>query len=161
MLCPSNYDITSEWIDVNPLLDSTNKSIIAILAQEVAGVEHPIYYLSKSIQGSEIKLPSYNAVVLRYLHDSEVSPFFLSPFNLVTKSNSLKYLLSRLTMSGRVARPLHQLNEFDIIVITHKGIRSQALSNLLAQYPASTSRYMKTYSTTNMFHGDQRMTFCL
>lgn len=39
-------------------------------------------------------------------------------------------------MSGRTARWLLQLNEFDIIVITPRWLLSQTLSDLLAQYPS-------------------------
>lgn len=56
------------------------------------------------------------------------------PLNLVTKYNPLKYLLSRPAMSGRTARWLLQLNEFDVTIVAPKGLRSQALSDLLAKF---------------------------
>lgn len=35
-------------------LSSTNKSIGALLAQEVEEIERPVYYLSRSLQGAEL-----------------------------------------------------------------------------------------------------------
>lgn len=49
------------------------------------------------------------------------------PLNLVTESNLLKYLLSRLPMLGHIARGLLQLSKFVITAITSRGFRSQAL----------------------------------
>lgn len=53
---------------------------------------------------------------------------------LVTKSNPLRYLLSRPVMLGRTARWLLQLNEYDITVVNLKKLRNQALSDLIAQF---------------------------
>lgn len=65
--------------------------------------------------------------------------------HLVTKSSPLKYILSRPALSGRVARWLLRLNKFDITAITLRGLQSQALSDLLAQFlSGSTSFCMKT-----------------
>lgn len=63
----------------------------------------------------------------------KVRHYFLAhPLNLVTHSNPFEYLLSISVMSGRTARWLFQLNEFDITMITSRGLWSQALSDLLA-----------------------------
>lgn len=43
----SYYDITVKGLCLTLYLISTNKSIGALLAEEVEGVEHPIHYLSR------------------------------------------------------------------------------------------------------------------
>lgn len=62
--------------------------------------------------------------------------YFLAHLDLITRLNPLRYLLSRPAMSGRIAQWLLQLNEFDINVITPQGLRSQALFDLIAQFPS-------------------------
>lgn len=53
---------------------------------------------------------------------------------LVTRSNPLKYLLSRPAISERIAQRLQQLSEFDIPIVTPRRLQSQA--DLLAQFPS-------------------------
>lgn len=63
--------------------------------------------------------PSIEAIPSRLFHNVEVLPLLLcSSINLLTKSVHVKYLLSRPSMSGHVARWILQLNEFDITIIT-------------------------------------------
>lgn len=51
-----NYVLTSEGLVINSLnLTSTNKSISALLAQEV---EHTVYYVSRSLRGVKMKYSS-------------------------------------------------------------------------------------------------------
>lgn len=48
----------------------------------------------------------------------------------------MRYLLSKPDLSSRIARWLLQLSEFNITIINPKGIRTQALADLLAQFSA-------------------------
>lgn len=67
--------------------------------------------------------------------------------NLVIRSNPLKYLLCQPIMSRANARWLLQLKEFDIIVVTPRGLRSQALTDLLySSALKDTNVYAKTCS---------------
>lgn len=115
-------------------LTSTDKSIGALLAQELKGAEHPVYYFSRSLRGAKTNYFAIERHCLALVFGTQkLRNYFL---NLVTKSNPLRCLLSRLAMSGRTARQILQLNEYDIIVIIPKKLRSQALSDLIAQFPS-------------------------
>lgn len=86
-----------------------------------------------------------NVTAVRFATPKLRHYFLAHPVNLVTRSNLLRYLLSRLMMSGRTAWWLLQLNE-SISVITPKGLRSQALSNLIARFPSgNASLCMNSY----------------
>lgn len=49
-----DHGSTSERVAIDPYLISANKSMEALLAQEVEGVEQPVYYLNRSLGGTEI-----------------------------------------------------------------------------------------------------------
>lgn len=109
-----------------------------MLAQEVDGTEKPVYYLSRSLQGAQLNYSSIERHCLAPIFTTQkLQYYFLAhSLHLVTKSNPLTYLLTRPILSGRVARWLLQLREVDITLVNPKRIKSQALTDLLAQFPA-------------------------
>ena len=53
----------------------------------------------------------------------------------MTKSYPIRTLLRRPVLFGRLAQWLLQLSEYEIVPITPKAIKSQAIADLLAQLP--------------------------
>lgn len=104
-------------------LTSTNKSIGVLLAQEVEGTEKPVYYLNRSLQGAELNYSPIERHCFAHIFAMQkLRHYFLAhSLHMVTKSNPLRYLISRLVLSGRIARWLLQLSEFDIAVVNPKG----------------------------------------
>ena len=118
-------------------LTSTPKSIEALLVQEEDGLERPVYYSSRVIRNAEVR---YTPTERHYLALTSAAQkfrhYFLSHVvHLMTRCDPLRYLLSKPTLSGRMARWLLLLAEFDIVCLTPKAIKSQALADLLAQFP--------------------------
>ena len=54
---------------------------------------------------------------------------------LVTKSQPIKALLHQPLLTGRIAQWLVLLSQYDIGIKTPKAVKSQAIANLLAQFP--------------------------
>ncbi|GMP34881.1 hypothetical protein CsSME_00007569 [Camellia sinensis var. sinensis] len=54
----------------------------------------------------------------------------------MTRSDPIRFLLTRPTLSGRPARWLLSLAEYDITCKAPKAIKSQALADLLAHFPS-------------------------
>lgn len=115
-------------------LTSIDKSISALLAQQVEEAEHRVLF-EQVPPRCLAELPFYQASLPRtYICHQKLCHYLLvHPFNLVIKSNPLKYVLSRPAMSRRIAWWPLQLNKFDITIVAPKGLRSQALSDILAQ----------------------------
>ncbi|KAI5324077.1 hypothetical protein L3X38_033150 [Prunus dulcis] len=76
-----------------------------------------------------------NAVVGALLaqddYGGEESPIYY----LIVKSNPVRYWLTRPALSGRLARWLLQLSEFDIMCTTPKAIKGQSVIDMLALFP--------------------------
>ena len=71
-----------------------------------------------------------------HLYLSKVKVLFLNSSNpLVTKSYPIKALLHQPLLTRRVAQWLVLLSQYDIGLRTPKVVRSQAISDLLAQFP--------------------------
>ena len=54
---------------------------------------------------------------------------------IVTKSHPIKALVHQPLLTGKIAQWLVLLSQYDIGLRTPKTVRSQAIANLLAQFP--------------------------
>ena len=82
--------------------------------------------------------------------------FLAHKITLITRSDPIKYLVSRPALSGRIAKWLLLLGEFDITVQTPKAIKSQALADLLAHFPNEGEKVI-TDAMPVEFHEDSLM----
>ena len=55
--------------------------------------------------------------------------------HLVAKIDPVKYVLSRVIMSGQLAKWAMAFQEFEIAYVSEKTIKGQALANFLADHP--------------------------
>ena len=100
-------------------LTSTLNSIGALLVQEVEGQERPVYYLSRCLHGSELNYPPMEKYYLALVFATQkLHHYFLAhKLMVVTRLDPIKFLLSKPTLSGRIAKWLLLLGEFDIVVV--------------------------------------------
>ncbi|GMP93460.1 hypothetical protein CsSME_00043281 [Camellia sinensis var. sinensis] len=119
-------------------LTSTPKSIGALLVQDVDGVERPVYYISRKIRGAEVRYTPVERHCLALVFTAQkLRHYFLAhQIQIVTRSDPIRYLLSKHALTGKVARWLLALGEFEITCVAPKAIKSQALADLLAQFPS-------------------------
>jgi hypothetical protein len=54
---------------------------------------------------------------------------------LVLREDPLRYILSKMTLSGRLAKWAMLLSQFDIVFVPQKAIKGQGLANFLATHP--------------------------
>ncbi|CAL2231673.1 unnamed protein product [Prunus armeniaca] len=119
-------------------LAATNTAVGALLAQDDhSGEESPIYYVSRQLRGSEVRYPKTELLCLALVYAAQrLRHYFLAhKLHLMVKSDPVRYLLTRPILSGRLARWLLQLSEFDITCTTPKAIKGQAVIDMLALFP--------------------------
>ncbi|OMP03877.1 hypothetical protein CCACVL1_02236, partial [Corchorus capsularis] len=104
---------------------------------EVEGVERPVYYLSRCLHGSELNYSPIEKHCLSLVFATQKLQHYLlaHKVTVVTKSDPIRYILSRPILAGRAAKWLLLLGQFDLSVAQPKAIKSQALSDLLAYFP--------------------------
>ncbi|XP_028123698.1 uncharacterized protein LOC114320834 [Camellia sinensis] len=117
-------------------ITSTSKSVRALLAQEIDGFERPVYYISRVIQGAEIRYSGIERHCLALVFAAKKLCHYLLSYHihLMTRSDPIRFLLTRPALSGRPARWLLSLAEYDITCKAPKVIKSQALADLLAHF---------------------------
>ncbi|KAG5552566.1 hypothetical protein RHGRI_010597 [Rhododendron griersonianum] len=94
--------------------------------------------VSRKVQGAKERYTPIERHCLALVFTAQkLRHYFLSfPIKVITKSDPVRYLLSRPALTGWVAGWLLTLAEFDISCTTRKPIKCQALSDLLAQFPS-------------------------
>ncbi|XP_026454366.1 uncharacterized protein LOC113355665 [Papaver somniferum] len=116
---------------------SGNVAIRALLAQEdEKGVEHPIYYFSRTMRDAELRYPKAERTCLALAHAIQKFRNYLlaNRVVLVSKANPIKFLLSKPALIGRPAKWLLQMSEFYIAHVPPKAIKVQSVADLLAAF---------------------------
>uniref|UniRef100_A0A2N9H4D7 RNA-directed DNA polymerase n=1 Tax=Fagus sylvatica TaxID=28930 RepID=A0A2N9H4D7_FAGSY len=123
-------------------LASNSEAIGGLVAQEDEdGTEKPIYYVSRALRDAETRYSGAERACLALIYASQrLRHYFLAhKIQLMTKSHPIRSLLHRPILSGRLAQWLLQLSQYEIITETPTAIKSQAIADLLAQFPGEDS----------------------
>uniref|UniRef100_A0A2N9HQQ7 Integrase catalytic domain-containing protein n=1 Tax=Fagus sylvatica TaxID=28930 RepID=A0A2N9HQQ7_FAGSY len=123
-------------------LASNDQAIGALIAQEDnEGVEQPVYYVSRALKDAETRYSGAERSCLALIYASQrLRHYFLAhKVQLMTKSHPIRSLLQRPVLTGRLAQWLLQLSQYEIIAETPTAIKSQAIADLLAQFPGEDS----------------------
>ena len=101
------------------------------------GVEQPVYYVSRALKDAESRYSGAERSCLALIYASQrLRHYFLArKVQLMTRSHPIRSLLQRPVLSGRLAQWLLQLSQYEIVTKTPNAIKSQAIANLLAQFP--------------------------
>ena len=98
----------------------------ALLAQEDSiGKERAIYYISRTLTSHELNYTFIEKAFLAVVFASQKLRHYMlaHTVKLITKIDPLKYLLSRATLTGRLAKWVMILSEFDIHYVDRRAIK--------------------------------------
>ncbi|XP_020693052.2 uncharacterized protein LOC110107202 [Dendrobium catenatum] len=115
-----------------------SESLGALLAQyNEEGKENALYYLSRRLLPTEVNYPPIEKHCLALIFAAQkLRHYMLShKVNLISRINPLQYLMTRPTLSGRLARWSMILSQFDIIFTLLRAVKGRAIADFLAAYP--------------------------
>ncbi|XP_057461067.1 uncharacterized protein LOC130751463 [Actinidia eriantha] len=114
------------------------RSVGALLAQENdEGKENALYYLSRMMTHCELNYSPIEKMCLALVFVVQKLRHYFQAHtvHLVSKANSVKYIMTKPVLSDRLARWSLLLQEFEIIYVSQKAIKGQALADFLADHP--------------------------
>nr|XP_023885550.1 uncharacterized protein LOC111997666 [Quercus suber] len=114
------------------------KSLGALMAQENdEGKERALYYLSRTLNGAELNYSPIEKMCLALFFAIDKLEHYMQAYtvHLIPKADPIKYVLSRLMVSGRIARWAVLLQQYDIAYVPQKAIKGQELAEFLADHP--------------------------
>ena len=113
-------------------------SLGALLAQyNDEGKEVACYYLSRTMVGAECNYSPIEKLCLALIFAlKKLRHYMLAHgIQLVARADPIKYLLSQPTLTGRLAKWVLLMTEFDITFVPQKAVKGQALVEFLAAHP--------------------------
>jgi hypothetical protein len=119
-------------------ISATDTSLGILLAQEDQQKrERAIYYISRTLVSYETKYSTIEKACLAVVFASQKLRHYMLAHttHLIAKIDPLKYLLSKATLTGRLAKWVMILSEFDIKYVERKAIKGQAIADQLAETP--------------------------
>ncbi|KAA0042068.1 uncharacterized protein E5676_scaffold306G003230 [Cucumis melo var. makuwa] len=134
----SKIDAIQKMSRPKSLHDLKKRSIDALLTQEKEkGKERALYYLSKTLVGAKVNYSPIEKMCLALFFAIDKLRDYMQAFtvHLVVKADPIKYVLSRPIISGRLAKWVVLLQQYDIVYISQKAIKGQVLASFLADHP--------------------------
>lgn len=113
-------------------------SLGALLAQNNdIRKEVALYYLSRTLLGAECNYLDIEKICLSLVFTAQKLRHYMleHTIHLVSRADPLRYILSKMTLSGRLAEWAMFLSQFDIVFVPQKAVKGQALANFLAAHP--------------------------
>ena len=113
-------------------------AIGAMLAQEgEEKAEHAVYYLSKKLLQYEANYSLVEKTCLAVIWATKKLRHYFQSYRVqaVSKHDPLRYLQQTPSRTGKLARWLVLLTEFDIDYVAKKVVKGRAVANFLAQNP--------------------------
>ncbi|XP_077232000.1 uncharacterized protein LOC143865636 [Tasmannia lanceolata] len=150
-LCLTSPPVLSPITPGQPLLlymSVTDTAMGCMLAQQdpESKREKAIYYLSKKMLEYEQKYTLLEKTCLALVWATQRLRHYLlsNRVLLLSRMDPLKYLFEKPALTGRTARWLLLLSEFDITYVTQKSIKGRVVAEQLAEVPVEEVEYLKT-----------------
>ncbi|XP_077221935.1 uncharacterized protein LOC143855747 [Tasmannia lanceolata] len=148
--CLSLPPVLSPVILGQPLLlylSITDTAMGCMLAQQDSGSkkERPVYYISKKMLEYEVKYTILEKTCLALVWATQRLRHYLlsSKVLLLSRMDPLKYLFEKPALTGRTARWLLLLSEFDITYDTQKSVKGRVIAEQLADSPVEENAFLK------------------
>ncbi|GLU07027.1 hypothetical protein SLE2022_240070 [Rubroshorea leprosula] len=119
-------------------ISTANESVGCLLAQENSKKqEQAVYYLSRSLSQTEVKYSSVEKLCLALFFAAIKLRHYLlySEVYVISKTDVIKYMLSRPLLRGRIGKWVLALSEFNLKYMPQKAVKGQALADFLADHP--------------------------
>ena len=110
----------------------------ALCAQEKSKArERALYYLSHTLVGAELNYSPIEKMCLALMFTVQKLRHYMQAHTvyIIAKANPIKYILSRLVLHGRHAKWAVIIEQYDLVHVSLKAIKGQAVVDFLADHP--------------------------
>eukprot|EP00253_Pinus_taeda_P030526 PITA_30526 len=116
-------------------------TIAMVLVQEDNGIEHPVYYLSRSLNDIESKYSYVEKLSLAAVQAVQRFRHYIlfRKTTILSDCNPMTYILLRQLLGGKYSKWIAILQEFDLEFIKSKSKKFLAFAELLCNFPSSSN----------------------
>ncbi|MCH99186.1 putative protein NYNRIN-like, partial [Trifolium medium] len=117
-----------------------SEAISAVLIRETKQGQKPVYFISKALQGPELRYLQIEKMALAVVMAArKLKHYFLAHSIVVQTDQPIKQLLTRPDMTGRMLKWSLELAEFDISYESRKALKAQVLADFIAKMTTPTT----------------------
>ncbi|GAU47361.1 hypothetical protein TSUD_403640 [Trifolium subterraneum] len=117
-----------------------SEAIIAVLIRETEQGQKPVYFVSRALQGLELRYLQIEKIALAVIMAARNLRYYFLAHSIVIRTDQpVKQLLARPDMVGRMLKWSLELAEFDISFESRKTLKAQVLADFLAEMTTSTT----------------------
>ena len=110
-------------------------AISFVLIRVESGIQRPVYYMSKSLHEAEVHYLPLEKAILIVVHATRKLPHYFQAHTVVVLTQlPLKSILRSADYTRRIAKWGTILGAFDIKYMPHTSVRSQVLTDLVAEF---------------------------
>ncbi|XP_057730619.1 uncharacterized protein LOC130945949 [Arachis stenosperma] len=116
-------------------LSISANTISSVLVTDTGNEQHPVYFVSKVLQGAELRYPTIEKLALglimiarRLRHYFQMHPI------IVRTGHPLRQILSKPDLAGRMTKWAIELSEFDISYQSRGSPKAQRLADFVAEF---------------------------
>ncbi|XP_073022575.1 uncharacterized protein [Primulina eburnea] len=122
------------WDTLLLYLATSSDAISAVLVVNVGREHRPVYYVSRTLQGAELRYTNIEKLALALVTATrKLRPYLLCHRVVVLTNHPLKQVLSGLEASGRMVKWAVELSEFGIEFQPRPAIKAQVLADFLVE----------------------------
>ncbi|XP_065007665.1 uncharacterized protein LOC103992979 [Musa acuminata AAA Group] len=115
-------------------LAASQHAVSSVLTKEVSGEQLPVYYASHILNGPEERYPPLEKLTLALvLASRKLRPYFQAHTIEVITDQSLRQVLSKFDVAGRLLKWSVELGEFDIHYVPRTIIKTQSVADFIAE----------------------------
>lgn len=119
-------------------LATSHEAINVVVAVEIDQKELPIYFVSRSLQGSKLNYPTLEKLVLSLVHTTKrLQRYFQAHHIKVLTTQPIHQIVSKPEKYGRLAKWAIELGEHDIEYRPKLSIKAQSLADFLVEFPTT------------------------
>ncbi|CAJ2661849.1 unnamed protein product [Trifolium pratense] len=117
-----------------------SEAISAVLIRETEQGQKPVYFVSKALQGPELRYLQIEKTALAVVMAArKLRHYFLAHSIVVRTDQPIKQLLARPDMTGRMLKWSLELSEFEIFFESRKALKAQVLADFIAEMTTSST----------------------
>ncbi|KAK3003687.1 hypothetical protein RJ639_018457 [Escallonia herrerae] len=145
--CQTSFEALKEYLTAPLLLSKplageelflylaiAESAVSAVLVRNQNSKQLPIYYVSKVLQGAELRYPDTEKLVFALLIAArKLRPYFHSHSITMLTDKPLRRILHKPDVSGRLVPWSIELGEFDIHYKPRPSIKGQALADFIVE----------------------------
>ncbi|KAM1231105.1 hypothetical protein TB2_041121 [Malus domestica] len=123
-------------------ISASEKSIGSLLAQNnEGGKEQAVYYLSRILTEVETRYSPVERLCLALYFTASKLRHYMLPchVHIITKTDVIKYMLSKPMLTGRIGKWILALSEFSFQYVPQRAVKGQAIADFLTEHQESPS----------------------